>query len=378
MFDVIIVGAGFAGSVLAERFATQKNKSVLVIERRREIGGNCHDYYLHGILVHKYGPHIFHTDNEKIFKYLSQFTKWDVYFHKTLAAVDGNLVPIPFNINTLYKVFPKSTAEKMESALLNHFEYNSKVPILKLRESSNESLKKLADFVYEKIFLHYTMKQWGLNPNEIDPEVTGRVPIFVGRDDRYFNDRFQAIPNKGYTEIFRNMLAQKNIHLMLNTDFHDVLKIVDDQIYFLDQKFDGELIYTGQLDELFDHKFGTLPYRSLRLEFENLPVQWYQPTTNVNYPNDYDFTRITEFKHLHPTKVESTVILKEYPQPYKPGENDPYYPIFTEENQTMFKKYSEAVKKIKHLTAVGRLAEYRYYDMDDIVARALEVFENWT
>ena len=378
MFDVIIIGAGFAGAVLAERFATQQNKSVLMIERRQHIGGNCYDEHDdNGILIHKYGPHLFHTDDEEVWKYLSQFTNWNVYHHHVQAMIDGQIVPLPFNLNTLQKLFPQKLAEKLEAALLNRYDYNTKVPILKLKQSTDKDLRYLADYVYEKVFLHYTEKQWGLSPENIEGAVTARVPVFVGRDDRYFNDRFQAVPSKGYSELFRHMLNHKNIKIMMNTDFHDIMKVDGDRISFLDQVFEGQVIYTGQLDELFDEKFGALPYRSLDMKFETVNVENYQPVTTVNYPNNYDFTRITEFKKIHPTHTQVTTILKEYPQDYVHGQNTPYYPIFTEENQKRYEQYAAEVAKVKNLTAVGRLAEYRYYDMDDIVKRALDVFKTF-
>ena len=377
MFDVVIIGAGFAGAVLAERLASQQNKKVLLVDKRQHVGGNCYDYKDdNGIIVHKYGPHLFHSNLRHVWDYLSQFTEWDIYQHKVLACIDGKPVPIPFNLNTLYEVFPDSMARRMEEKLLDEYEYNSKVPILKLKQSTDKDLQFLADFVYEKIFLHYTMKQWGMKPEEIDGAVTARVPIFIGRDNRYFNDEYQGVPKKGYTDIFNNMLNHPNIKLMLNTSAKEILELTDDKIKLMGMPFDGKVIYTGLLDDLFDYKFGELPYRSVDMRFESIPKKDYQDAATVNYPNNYEFTRITEFKKVHYADVPNTTILKEYPQPYKRGENTPYYPIFTEKNQEMYTKYAEEAKKYNQLILVGRLAEYRYYDIDDMVERALQIYEN--
>ena len=376
MFDTIIVGAGFAGAVMAERLAAHDH-SVLLIERRFHVGGNCFDEIDdNGVLVHRYGPHLFHTDDEEVWRYLSRFTDWRVYHHRVLAMIDGQTLPIPFNLNTLHAVFPPSMADRLEEALLNRYDYNTKVPILKLKQSTDKDLRFIADFVYEKIFLHYTQKQWGLDPENIEGAVTARVPVFVGRDDRYFNDRFQAVPTKGYTQLFNRMLRRDKIKLMLNTDFNDVLRVDGDRILFLDQPFEGKLIFTGQLDDLFNEEFGALPYRSVDMKFETVETESYQPAATVNYPNNYDFTRITEFKKIHPVKTPSTTILKEYPQDYERGVNTPYYPIFTDDNKARFDQYAQKAAQIKNLITVGRLAEYRYYDMDDIVRRALDVFNS--
>ena len=375
MFDVVIIGAGFAGAVLAERFA-QIDKKVLLIERRQHIAGNCYDEIDgNGILIHKYGPHLFHTDSVEVWKYLSNFTEWNVYHHKVKAMVDGQIVPIPFNFNTMQQVFPKNLAERLEVALLKNYAYGSKVPILELKKSDDKDLQFLADYVYEKIFLHYTTKQWGNPPDKIAGAVTARVPIFVGRDDRYFNDRFQALPRRGYTKLIENILAHKNIKLMLNTDFDEVAELRGNEIYLFGQKFKGRLIYTGQLDELFKFKFGALPYRSVEMRFETVHVEHYQESASVNYPNNYEFTRITEFKNIHPAQTNCTTILKEYPQNYVQGENEPYYPIFTDEAKAAYEKYFDELKNFPQITAVGRLAEYKYYDMDDIVKRALDIFQ---
>jgi len=377
MFDYIIVGAGFAGSVIAERIATKLNKKVLIIEKRNHIGGNCYDEKdENNILIHKYGPHLFHTNNKKVFEYLSNFTDWQIYHHKVLAFIDGKKVPIPFNLNTLYMVFPETLAKRIEKKLISRFKYNTKVPILELKKEKDYELKFLAKYIYEKIFKNYTAKQWGMRPEDIDPEVTARVPIFIGKDDRYFNDKYQAIPKDGYTKMFEKMLNNQNIKLLLNTDYKEVISIDIEKkrIYFLGNEFKGKLIFTGMIDELFNYKFGELPYRTLDLRFKTVEKEYFQEVATVNYPNDYDFTRITEFKHIHPSKTNKTTILYEYPKEYKKGDT-PYYPVFTPENREKYKQYRELAEEFENLTLVGRLADYRYYDIDDIVEKALEIFE---
>ena len=374
MFDVVIVGAGFAGAVLAERFARAADKKVLLVERRRQIGGNCYDEIdANGILIHRYGPHLFHTDDEKVWAYLSQFTDWRVYQHKVLAMIDGREVPLPFNLNTLKKVFPRTLARRLEKSLLERFVYGQRVPIFELKNSYDTDLRMLADFVYEKIFLHYTEKQWGLTPDKIDGAVTARVPISVSRDDRYFPDRFQAVPKNGYTALIANLLAHKNIKLMLNTDFREIASVGGGEVTLFGQKFNGRVIFTGQLDELFGGKFGALPYRSVDMKFETVDAENFQAAATVNYPNNFEFTRITEFKHIHPAQTARTTILKEFPRDYT-GENEPYYPIFNDEAKAAYAKYSAELKNYPQIEAVGRLAEYRYFDMDDVVKRALDVF----
>ncbi|WP_022671140.1 UDP-galactopyranose mutase [Hippea alviniae] len=378
MFDYLIIGSGFAGSVIAERIANKLNKKILIIEKRNHIGGNCYDFKDEsGIIVHKYGPHLFHTDYKDVWDYLSNFTEWEIYHHKVLAFIDGKKVPIPFNFNTLHKIFPSELAKRLENKLLENYQYNSKVPILELKKSSDKDLKFLADYIYEKIFANYTAKQWGMKPEEIDSEVTARVPVFIGKDDRYFNDKYQGVPKYGYTKLFEKMLNNKNIKIMLNTDFREVIKVDLDskKIYFFNQEFKGKLIFTGMIDEFFDYKFGRLPYRSLDLQFNVIEKEYFQEAAVVNYPNNYDFTRITEFKHIHLTNTEKTIILKEYPKAYNPETDIPYYPIFTKENQESYSKYKDLANNFGNVIFLGRLAEYRYYDMDDVVKKALEVFE---
>ncbi len=376
-FDYLIIGSGFAGTVTAERIANVLNKKVLIIEKRNHIGGNCYDERIENILVHKYGPHLFHTDEKQVWDYLSNFTDWDIYHHKVLAFIDGKKVPIPFNFNTLYEVFPNELAKRLENKLLENYQYNSKVPILELKKSDDKDLNFLADFVYEKIFINYTVKQWGMKPEEIDSAVTARVPVFIGKDNRYFNDKYQGVPKDGYTKLFQNMLNHPNIKIMLNTDFKEVIQINQEtkKIYFLNQEFKGKFIFSGMIDELFDYKLGELSYRSVDMKFETIEKEYFQEVATVNYPNNYDFTRITEFKHIHPTGTKKTVILKEYPKPYELGKDIPYYPIFTKENQESYSKYKDLANNFDNVIFLGRLAEYRYYDMDDVIKRALEVFE---
>ncbi|TBR58039.1 UDP-galactopyranose mutase [Westiellopsis prolifica IICB1] len=365
--DWLIIGAGYSSCVLAERIATQLAQRVLVVERRDHIGGNAYDFYNeHGILVHKYGPHIFHTKSKKAWDYLSRFTEWRHYYHHVLGVVEGKKVPIPFNLNSLYALFPPQYAQKLENLLLEHFGFGIKVPILKLRESASGDLEFLANYIYENVFLHYTIKQWELKPEQLDRGVTGRVPVYISRDNRYFQDRYQAMPKHGYTEMFRRMLNHPNIKVLLNTDYREII----DDIKF------NRIICTAPIDTFFDYMYGELPYRSLRFQFDTLDQEYYQEVGTVNYPNDYDITRITEQKYLSGQTLPKTTLVMEYPQAYVPGKNDPYYPITREENRERLALYLKEVERLNSTVIfVGRLAEYKYYDMDQAVVRALGVFE---
>ncbi|OIN97931.1 UDP-galactopyranose mutase [Candidatus Desantisbacteria bacterium CG_4_10_14_0_8_um_filter_48_22] len=364
--EYVVVGAGFAGSVMAERIASVLNKKVLVIDKRGHIGGNCYDCPdEHGILIHKYGPHIFHTVNEEAWNYVSNFTEWNLYQHEVLAFIDGHYAPVPFNLNSIRALFPGSFAQKLENKLLEKFGFNKKVPILDLRKADDADLKFLADYVYEKVFLHYTEKQWGMKPEDLSPEVTGRVPVFVSRDNRYFQDRFQGMPVKGYTPVFEKMLSNRNIRVDLNTDYRKVRG----QLKY------KKLIYTGPVDEFFEYKFGKLPYRSLDFGFENHKKEFYQDASVINYPNDYGFTRITEFKRLTWQKADSTTIIKEFSKACEKETDIPYYPIPADEPVKLYKKYEEEAKNNKNVIFLGRLAQYKYYNMDAIIASSLARFK---
>lgn len=367
-YDYLIVGAGLAGSVLAERIANELNKKVLLIDRRSHIGGNCFDYIdEYNIQVHKYGPHIFHTNNKKVWDYVSRFTDWHIYFHTVLAVVEGKKVPIPFNLNSIYKLFPKKYAERLEELLIERYGYGIKVPILKLLENSDGDLKFLADYIYKNIFLGYNLKQWGLKPEELDRSVSGRVPVFVSQDDRYFQDTYQGIPVKGYTSLIGKMLSNPNIELRLNTDFKSIAA----------ENISEKTIFTGMLDEYFNYEFGELPYRSLDFEMKTFDYPQFQKVAQVNYPNNYDFTRITEFKHFSDAKNSYSTIAIEYPTEYKNGVNEPYYPIPNPENGLLFDKYKKEAENLKgKVYFLGRLAEYKYYNMDQIVGVALSLFNN--
>jgi UDP-galactopyranose mutase len=377
MFDYIIVGVGLAGCVMAERIANVLNKKVLIIEKRDHIGGNCYDYYdKNGILVHKYGPHIFHTNMENVWQYLSKFTEWYNYQHQVLGFIDGKKVPIPFNLNTLNKLLPKTLAEKLEKKLINEFGFNTKIPILKLKGSYDEDIKFLADFVYEKIFKNYTKKQWGVKPEELNSSVTERVPIYISLDNRYFQDKYQGLPTNGYHKMFNEMLKCSNIKVMLNTDFNEVIKLSKNNLYLLEKKFEGKLIFTGQIDELFNYEFGELPYRTLKFESKTIDEEYFQEVGTVNYPNNYDYTRITEFKHLTGQKHDKTNIIKEYPKSCNKNDMDiPYYPIPKKEYNDLYSKYLEKTSTINNLILVGRLAEYKYYNMDEVISAALKIFK---
>ena len=356
VFDYLIVGAGYAGSILAERLARGSGKQVLLVDRRPHIGGNAYDHYDEsGILVHKYGPHIFHTNCKEVFEYLSRFTEWRQYQHKVLASVDGQLVPIPINLDTVNKLYGLNlNSFQMEEFLASRAE-----PKQEVRTSEDVVVSKVGRELYEKFFRGYTRKQWGLDPSELDAQVTARVPTRTNRDDRYFTDTYQAMPRHGFTRMFANMLDHPNIRILLNTDYREVKNIIPYR----------ELIYSGPVDEFFDFRFGTLPYRCLEFKHETLNQSLYQPVAVVNYPNDHAFTRITEFKHLTGQEHPKTSIVYEYPQ----AEGDPYYPIPRRENAELYRHY-QALADEAGVHFVGRLATYKYYNMDQVVAQALTLY----
>lgn len=358
MFDYLIVGAGFAGSVLAERLATQANKKVLIIDKRDHIAGNAYDYYNNdGILIHKYGPHIFHTNSKDVFEYLGQFSDWRPYEHRVLGSVDGQLVPIPINLNTINQLYGLN----LNSSQVEDFFAARAEKVDRIRTSEDVVVSKVGRELYEKFFRGYTRKQWDLDPSELDASVTARVPTRTNKDDRYFTDTYQAMPLHGYTAMFQKMLSHPNIKIMLNTDYKDIIDMIPYK----------SLIFTGPVDEYFDYCYGKLPYRSLEFKFETINKEYYQPTGTVNYPNEQLYTRITDFKYLTGQQHSKTAIVYEYPK----AEGDPYYPVPRPENAELYKKYQQLAATMTNTWFVGRLATYKYYNMDQVVAQALTTFK---
>ena len=358
MFDYLIIGAGFAGSVLAERLATEDDAKVLIVEKRNHIGGNAYDHYNDdGILIHKYGPHIFHTNSERVFNYLSRFTSWRPYEHRVLTSVDGQLVPMPINADTLNKLYG------LNLTCLEVDEFLSKVAEERpeIKTSEDVVVSKVGRDLYNKFFRNYTRKQWGLDPSELDASVTARVPVRTTRDDRYFTDRFQAMPLHGYTRMFERMLDHPNIRVMLNTDYADI----KDEVRF------RELIFTGPIDEYFDYCYGKLAYRSLKFEHRTYDCEKYQTSAVVNFPNEHAYTRITEFKYLTGQEHSKTSVVFEYPR----SEGDPYYPIPQPQNAELYQKYRALADAMPDVHFVGRLGTYKYYNMDQVVAQAIALFE---
>lgn len=374
MFDSVIIGAGVAGCVAARDLA-ESGRKVLVLEQRDHIGGNCYDEKdEHGILIHKYGPHIFHTKEQKAYDYLSRFTDWYAFGHEVVANVHGKLIPVPFNLNTLHMVYEQEKADALEKKLIDAFGLESRVPILKLREHEDPEIREIADYVYENIFLHYTMKQWGQTPEQIDPAVTGRVPVLISHDNRYFQEPWQGMPLHGYTLMFEKMLDHENITVEIGVDARSRVTFSEGSVSLDGQAFAGDVIYTGPLDELFDCRFGRLPYRSLRFDFEYYDKPDYQGHSVVNYTVNEDFTRITEFKYLTGQQAEGTTIVKEYPFAYTGAAGEiPYYSIANEANQKLYEQYRGLVEHIPNVWLLGRLAEYKYYNIDAMVLKALEL-----
>ena len=378
MYDCIIVGAGIAGATVARKLAEESNKKVLVLERRNHIGGNCYDKPDdHGILIHEYGPHIFHTGDEGVREFLSRFTEWYDFGHEVVAKVGDQLIPVPFNLNTLHMVYDKEKADRLEKKLIEEYGLDSRVPIMKLRESTDADVREIADYVYKNVFLYYTMKQWGQTPEEISPEVTGRVPVVISYDNRYFKDKYQSVPVDGFTPMFAAMLDHPNIEVRTGVDCSDVLDFEDGKIYFEKAEFTGDLVYTGALDELFDCKFGRLPYRSLNFKFEHLDQDSFQDHSVVNYTVSEDFTRITEFKFLTGQKdTDGTTIVREYPFAYTGAEGEiPYYAILNAENEALYEKYRLLTEDFDKFHLLGRLAEYKYYNIDAMCRKAMELAE---
>lgn len=362
-YDVIVVGAGLAGCVVASKLATAHFCRVLVLESRNHIGGNCYDKIDdNGILVHEYGPHIFHTNHKHVYDYLSQYTKLTPYIHKVVANVNGGYLPVPFNLDSL-AIIGKG---QLEADLIKAYGHGSSVPILTLKENPDLEIKALADDIYDLVFSKYTAKQWGMTPEQIDKSVTARVPIRLDRAGTYFKDTYQAMPDAGYTAMFAQMLDHPNITVKLNTEF-DLVKIPNDK----------PVVYTGAIDALFDFKHGRLPYRSIDFVFEQYQKKFYQDHAVVNYTVSEDFTRITEFKHLTGQSCPQTTILKEFPTAYegKPGQI-PSYPVENAESKALYQQYLQEVEKFDNLYLVGRLAEYKYFNMDEVVANALKLCED--
>jgi UDP-galactopyranose mutase len=357
MFDYLIVGAGFAGSVLAERLARGSNKKVLICDKRNHIGGNAYDHYNDaGVLVHKYGPHIFHTNSREVFEYLTQFTEWRSYQHRVMAHVDGQLVPMPINLDTINKLYGLN----LTSFQLEEFFASVAEPVEQVKTSEDVVVSKVGRELYEKFFKNYTRKQWGLDPSELDASVTSRVPTRTNRDGRYFTDSYQAMPLHGYTRMFEKMLDHPNIKVMLNCDYREI----ESEVSY------GEMVYTGPVDAFFDYRYGKLPYRSLEFKHETHDRDQFQPAPVVNYPNEHLYTRITEFKYLTGQEHSKTSVVYEFPQ----SEGDPYYPIPRKENAELYAKYKALADATPDVHFVGRLATYRYYNMDQIVAQALTAY----
>ncbi len=378
-YDALVVGAGYAGAITARRLAEDGGKKVLVLERREHVAGNAYDGLDEaGILIHQYGPHIFHTNDKRVYDYLSRFTAWRDYQHTVVADIpDGTggrmQFPVPFNLDSMETAFGPGEGRRLGEKLLAAYGPEKKVTILELRQNPDPEIAAIADYVYEHVFVHYTMKQWGQTPEEIDPNTTARVPVFLSRDPRYFQDKYQGMPLDGYTPMFEKMLDHPNITLELNTDALKRLKLEDGRILLDGEPFGGTVIYSGQADELFGFRFGPLPYRTLDFGFQTLPQDAFQTHGTVNYTVDQPYTRITEFKHLTGQELPGvTTIMKEYSRAYTGADGEiPYYAIINPENNALYAKYKAEADKFPGLRLLGRLAEYKYYNMDAIAARAL-------
>ena len=361
-YQNLIVGAGISGAVLA-RLLAEKGQSVLLIDKRNHIGGNCYDYLgVNGINIHKYGPHIFRTDDEEIQQFLSRFTSWKEYKHKVRAFIDGKEVPIPFNFTSIDILFGTQKAKIFKEKLSKYGE-NKKIPILELKKSADRDLQELAAFIYEKVFYHYTLKQWGFKPEDLEGDALARVPVYSGYYDGYFTEKYQAVPAQGYTKMFENILNHPNIEVKLNTDFKTLKNCKYERLF-----------YSGPIDEFFNYKLGALPYRSLNFKLETLAQKQFQSVAVVNYTGRESYTRITEFKHFLGQNSAETTIAYEYPAAFKPGVNERYYPIPKQENEKLYNQYLNLAKKEKNIYFIGRLGAYQFYSMQSSVSAIFKLF----
>jgi UDP-galactopyranose mutase len=358
MFDYLIVGAGFAGAVLAERLANAAGKKILLVDKRNHIGGNTFDHYnKDGLLVHKYGPHIFHTNSREVYDYLGRFTTWRPYEHRVLASVDGMLVPLPINLNTINSLYGlRLNSSEIDAFLSSRAEKKDHI-----LTSEDVVVNKVGRDLYEKFFRGYTKKQWDLDPSELDASVTARIPTRSNRDDRYFTDTYQGMPLHGYSRLFERMLDHPNIKIMLNTDYKEIEDVIPHK----------QMIYTGPIDYFYDHCFGKLPYRSIDFVFETHESERFQSTGTINFPNEHPYTRVTEFKYLTGQQHPKTTVVYEYPT----AEGDPYYPVPRPENAELYRKYQLLTKETANVYFTGRLATYKYYNMDQVVAQSLTLFK---
>jgi UDP-galactopyranose mutase len=380
VYDAIVIGAGFAGAVFARKIA-EDGKRVLILEKRAHIAGNMYDFQNSGgITVQKYGPHIFHTNNKKVFGFLSRFSDWYDYQHRVVGKINDKLVPIPFNFTSIDSLMNKPEADKLKTKLVSIFGGDKRISVFDLLNSDDKDIKKTGQFVLEKVFLNYTAKQWGVPIEQVDTATINRVPVVTGYDALYFKDTIQKMPLRGFTPLFTSMLEHENIEIQLNTNAKErlVFDFESKQILYDNKKYGGILFVTGAIDELLDYKYGFLPYRSLNLVFKDIGRKWYQPNAVVNYPNDKKFTRITEFKHFTQAQGEGgrTTILKEYPLRYDINKgHEAYYPVVNEENNRIYNNYRESLKPFRNVYLCGRLAEYKYYNMDAVIENALNYAE---
>ncbi|MDO4283016.1 MAG: UDP-galactopyranose mutase [Clostridia bacterium] len=379
-YEVLVVGAGFAGATISRKMA-ERGKKVLLIDKRPHIAGNMYECYdTNGVRIHLYGPHIFHTSKKNVFEFLKKFGEFYPYDHKVIGNIDGQLVPIPFNYKSLEILFEKEKADQIKEVLNQEFGENTKVSILDLINHNNVIIKEFGKYVYQKVFAEYTAKQWEMPVDKIDNSVINRVPVVLGYDDRYFSDQFQYMPKEGFTSIIENMLDHENITIKLNTNALDILKLdfENGKTFVNNEEFHGKVFFTGAVDELLNYQYGALPYRSLNLVFEQYDKDYYQTNSVVNYNTSEKFTRITEFKYLTNQKLDhKTTILKEYPlkYDYQNTKSDPYYPIVQKENLELYNQYVNDLANIKNFYLCGRLAEYKYYNMDAVIDRALNLVE---